>query len=376
MPFQTLFRVAAMFLAMNNARVTARERPERSKRKSPSTSRPRRLVHEWRAVQRDGASLYDLSKKITSNTAVRLAPLKGSLREWHFSFSGVMDSDFEGGVYHGRFILPATYPAAAPRVQILTPNGRFSTGQDICLSASSFHQDTWSGAHWSLHKLALAVRFHMLTPASEVGGIHRSSLQRRAMAVASRRWSCPHCSTDHSLLIRRCALVDLGDSFGENEQSDIFDETITSGEQEAREEGGKDEEMRDLYENNDNDHEDISNAAEKLTGLADITLSARNSKATKRAKRKDARRIYFKFGGDANETIKSDLHQTKKELHVIDEQDQPSTLGNGRRRIITKLVSLSLRIAVIFIIAALFKALPRSLLNAVDYALQIQSLLV
>eukprot|EP00613_Pedinella_sp_CCMP2098_P080433 CAMPEP_0171941336 /NCGR_PEP_ID=MMETSP0993-20121228/37779_1 /TAXON_ID=483369 /ORGANISM="non described non described, Strain CCMP2098" /LENGTH=362 /DNA_ID=CAMNT_0012583547 /DNA_START=120 /DNA_END=1208 /DNA_ORIENTATION=+ len=362
---------------MRKAPVRARERPRNFKRRVPTRSSPRRLMHEWRAVQGDRASLHDLSDEgnSTSAPAVRLAPLKGCLHEWHFSFSGVSGSDFEGGVYHGRFILPATYPAAAPRVQLLTQNGRFSTGQDICLSASSFHQDTWS-THWSLHKLALAVRLHMLTPASEVGGIHRSSLQRRAMAVASRRWSCPHCSTDHSLLIRRCALVDLGDSFGENEQSDIFDETITSGEQEAREEGGKDEEMRDLYENNDNDHEDISNAAEKLTGLADITLSARNSKATKRAKRKDARRIYFKFGGDANETIKSDLHQTKKELHVIDEQDQPSTLGNGRRRIITKLVSLSLRIAVIFIIAALFKALPRSLLNAVDYALQIQSLLV
>lgn len=56
---------------------------------------------------------------------IRLAPCRGNLFEWHFSFAGPPDTVFEGGVYHGRVLLPADYPASAPHVQLLTPNGRF-----------------------------------------------------------------------------------------------------------------------------------------------------------------------------------------------------------------------------------------------------------
>jgi ubiquitin-protein ligase len=139
-------------------------------------------MHEWKAVQRDRASMSadrqteeeDEGGDSSSLTAVRLSPVKGSLYEWHFSFSGLPGSDYEGGVYHGRFLVPSNYPAAAPRVQMLTPNGRFATWRDICLSASSFHQESWS-THWSLYKLVLALRLHMLTPTAEIGGMDLDS---------------------------------------------------------------------------------------------------------------------------------------------------------------------------------------------------------
>lgn len=57
-----------------------------------------------------------------------------NLLEWHFSFLGIEDSQFERGVYHGKIRLHPDYPRKAPSISILTPSGRWSIGTDICLS--------------------------------------------------------------------------------------------------------------------------------------------------------------------------------------------------------------------------------------------------
>lgn len=137
-----------------------------------------RIAHEWRQVIKEGCDLppngdtpkaSEKSEDASNSTAVRLAPLPHDTQEWHFSFSGVPGSPYEGGIYHGRFLLPQGYPRLAPRVQMLTPSGRFACRSDICLSASNYHQDSWS-THWSLHKLTAALRLHMLTRPHEIGG--------------------------------------------------------------------------------------------------------------------------------------------------------------------------------------------------------------
>lgn len=45
--------------------------------------------------------------------------------EWHFTIRGPMNSEFEGGLYHGRILLPSNYPLTPPSVILLTKNGRF-----------------------------------------------------------------------------------------------------------------------------------------------------------------------------------------------------------------------------------------------------------
>jgi hypothetical protein len=60
---------------------------------------------------------------------IRLGPCRNNLYEWHFTFAGPPDTVFEGGIYHGRVLLPADYPASAPHVQMMTPNGRFEVRQ-------------------------------------------------------------------------------------------------------------------------------------------------------------------------------------------------------------------------------------------------------
>lgn len=47
-------------------------------------------------------------------------PLEENLFEWHFTIRGPPDSDFAGGIYHGRIILPAEYPMKPPNIILLT----------------------------------------------------------------------------------------------------------------------------------------------------------------------------------------------------------------------------------------------------------------
>lgn len=49
-------------------------------------------------------------------------PLEDNLFEWHFTVRGPPSTDFEGGVYHGRILLPADYPMKPPNIILLTVN--------------------------------------------------------------------------------------------------------------------------------------------------------------------------------------------------------------------------------------------------------------
>ncbi|CAH8357134.1 unnamed protein product, partial [Eruca vesicaria subsp. sativa] len=46
--------------------------------------------------------------------------------EWQSSIRGPADTEFEGGIYHGRIQLPADYPFKPPSFMLLTHNGRKS----------------------------------------------------------------------------------------------------------------------------------------------------------------------------------------------------------------------------------------------------------
>lgn len=65
---------------------------------------------------------------------VRLSPVGKNFLHWHFSFTGVANSSFAEGCYHGQIVLPKEYPRKAPSICVITPNGRWEIGKDICLS--------------------------------------------------------------------------------------------------------------------------------------------------------------------------------------------------------------------------------------------------
>lgn len=47
-------------------------------------------------------------------------PLEDNLFEWHFTVRGPPSTEFEGGFYHGRILLPSQYPMQPPNIILLT----------------------------------------------------------------------------------------------------------------------------------------------------------------------------------------------------------------------------------------------------------------
>eukprot|EP01080_Neovahlkampfia_damariscottae_P000716 gene716-8968_t len=125
--------------------------------------------------------------------------LENNLFEWHFTLFGAKDTDYEGGCYHGRIVLPPEYPKKAPDLYILTPNGRFETHKKICLSNTSYHQESWSPL-WGIKTMLKALQAYMPTEDTGVGALNYPSSTRKEYAKQSNSWSCTICSMDHSTI--------------------------------------------------------------------------------------------------------------------------------------------------------------------------------
>ncbi|PKY05569.1 UBC-like protein [Aspergillus campestris IBT 28561] len=115
------------------------------------------------------------------------APISDSnLFEWHFTLAGPpAPSAYAGGIYHGRIVLPPTYPLRPPSFRFLTPSGRFEVNREICLSISGHHEELWQPA-WGIRTSLLAIRSFMDADAmGQVGGMDASREARREYAGRS-----------------------------------------------------------------------------------------------------------------------------------------------------------------------------------------------
>ena len=59
-------------------------------------------------------------------------PLADNLFEWHFTVRGPTDTDFDGGIYHGRIVLPTDYPMKPPNIIVLTVKAYNSCKMEVC----------------------------------------------------------------------------------------------------------------------------------------------------------------------------------------------------------------------------------------------------
>lgn len=82
----------------------------------------------------------------------------------------------QGGIYHGRILLPAEYPFKPPSFMMLTPNGRFETNMKICLSISSHHPEHWQPS-WSVRTALMALIAFMPSPGNGALGAIVSARQ-------------------------------------------------------------------------------------------------------------------------------------------------------------------------------------------------------
>ncbi|GKD52623.1 ubiquitin-conjugating enzyme E2 32, partial [Tanacetum coccineum] len=121
--------------------------------------------------------------------------------EWHFAIRGPSDTEFEGGIYHGRIQLPSEYPFKPPSFMLLTPNGRFETQTKICLSISNHHPEHWQPS-WSVRTaLTALIAFMPTSPNGALGSLDYKKEERRILAVKSRESAPKFGTPDRQKLI-------------------------------------------------------------------------------------------------------------------------------------------------------------------------------
>lgn len=128
-------------------------------------------------------------------------PLEENIFEWQFAIRGPRDSEFEGGIYHGRIQLPAEYPFKPPSFMLLTPNGRFETQTKICLSISNHHPEHWQPS-WSVRTALVAlIAFMPTNPNGALGSLDYTKEERRALAIKSRETAPRYGTPERQKLI-------------------------------------------------------------------------------------------------------------------------------------------------------------------------------
>jgi len=131
------------------------------------------------------------------------APLEEDIFEWHCTLRGPPGTEFEGGLYHCRIVLPSEYPFRPPSVMMLTPSGRFELNTKICISFTSYHEELWQPA-WGIRTaiVGLLSFFPMKgTAAAGIGALEYPTTERKRLAALSRNWSCPHCQQSNLELL-------------------------------------------------------------------------------------------------------------------------------------------------------------------------------
>jgi len=130
-------------------------------------------------------------------------PLDHDLFDWHCTMRGPPGTEFEGGLYHFRIVLPAEYPFRPPSIILLTPNGRFECGTKICISFTNYHEELWQPA-WGVRTAIVALQgFFPLKgqAAIGVGAVEYPESERRRLSILSRDWTCPECQCSNKELL-------------------------------------------------------------------------------------------------------------------------------------------------------------------------------
>lgn len=118
-------------------------------------------------------------------------PMEENMFEWHFVLRGPSGTDFQGGRYHGKILLPAEYPFKPPNIVFLTPNGRWETKTKICLSISAYHPELWQPA-WGIRTILEALISFMPAPADgALGAVDSTPETRKRLALESMRYAHP-----------------------------------------------------------------------------------------------------------------------------------------------------------------------------------------
>jgi ubiquitin-conjugating enzyme E2 J2 len=114
---------------------------------------------------------------------ISASPDGDNLATWYFVIEGPPDSVYNGGMYLGKLGFPDNYPFAPPRIEMITPNGRFEVNTRLCLSISDYHPESWSPM-WGPSTILTGVLSFMLEDTDTLGAIKKPTAAGKARAAA------------------------------------------------------------------------------------------------------------------------------------------------------------------------------------------------
>ena len=97
-------------------------------------------------------------------------PDQNNIYNWYYLIFGLKDCPYENGYYLGKIIFPKEYPLKPPRIIMLTRNGRFKSGERICMSMSDYHPESWNPA-WNVQTIIIGLISFMCTDERTTGCI-------------------------------------------------------------------------------------------------------------------------------------------------------------------------------------------------------------
>ncbi|ORZ35638.1 ubiquitin-conjugating enzyme/RWD-like protein [Catenaria anguillulae PL171] len=162
---------------------------------APTAKTPniRRVLKEIQELEADSSDRYAIT-----------IPFEDDIFQLHFTIRGPSGTPYEAGVYHGRLVLPPQYPFKPPEIYFLTPNGRFETKTKICLSISSFHEETWNPS-WGLRTMLLGIAsFMAFESEGAIGSVRWTDDERRNLAKVSHTWTCSECGQANEAILPVC----------------------------------------------------------------------------------------------------------------------------------------------------------------------------
>jgi len=220
------------------------------------------------------------------------APLESDLFEWHFTLRGPpAPSPYDGGIYHGRIILPPAYPLKPPMFRFLTPTGRFEVNREICLSISGHHEETWQPA-WGIRTALVAIRSFMDTDAhGQLGGMDASDEVRKRFAQQSKASKCPTCgNTNEQIMIEHEATVAKQEAGGKQRKLDEVPAELRLAYREDVGKSGSEPEselkpaklVESKHTQHEDDRPDVAQASERSEAVSSSVVATAPSNATTR----------------------------------------------------------------------------------------------
>ena len=109
-------------------------------------------------------------------------PDPDNIYRWYYLVFGLKDCAYAGGFYLGRLIFPKEYPHKPPRIEMITPNGRFKENTRICMSMSDYHPESWNPL-WNVHTIVIGLISFMCDTERTAGCVITDDATKRKLAV-------------------------------------------------------------------------------------------------------------------------------------------------------------------------------------------------